>query len=164
MGLALGVKMATTQRDKWEDNYRRLLRFVEREGHCRVPARYEEDGIRLGRWVCSQREKRNLMPQEYRQALEDVNGWYWNGQQAKWDHAAFLLDEYVAREGHAVVPARHVEGDFHLGRWVWHLRGDHRRGTLSKKRRVFLERYEGWIWDATEAPVTVGSPNKKKRS
>ena len=36
----------------WEEGFAHLQRFVEREGHARVPPRYrEEDGFRLGEWV-----------------------------------------------------------------------------------------------------------------
>ena len=39
----------------WEDGFRHLTIFKEREGHCRVPSRHVENGFRLGGWVETQR-------------------------------------------------------------------------------------------------------------
>ncbi len=45
------------------------------------------------------------------------------------------LREYIAREGHANVPARHVAGDgFKLGAWVGHRRNECRVGRLTTAR------------------------------
>ena len=40
---------------QWEEGFAELQRYHHREGHCRVPERHREQGIRLGLWVAVQR-------------------------------------------------------------------------------------------------------------
>ena len=44
--------------EAWEEAFTKLLQFCEREGHCRVPSGYKEDGFTLGSWVGVQRRTR----------------------------------------------------------------------------------------------------------
>jgi hypothetical protein len=46
---------------RWEQGFAALLRFKQREGHCRVPIQYREGNFRLGLWVSVQRRKKNVM-------------------------------------------------------------------------------------------------------
>jgi hypothetical protein len=41
--------------ERWDRGYAALVRFVEREGHAKVPRNHVEDGAMLGRWVSYQR-------------------------------------------------------------------------------------------------------------
>lgn len=134
---------------KWQEQYKRLLRFVKREGNCRVPARYVEDDVRLGRWVSKQRELRDQLSKDRYQLLEKIPGWFWKGQDAKWARASALIEQYAKREGHTRVPKKHIEDGFALGVWVMHLRDDYLRGHLSEERRKYLQKLPGWVWDAT---------------
>src|SRR6476619_2447528 len=68
----------TPRTDQWEYGFSRLKEFCEREGHCRVPDRYEtDDGYRLGAWVGLQRRKTDKMDLERRRRLEELPGWLW---------------------------------------------------------------------------------------
>jgi len=42
--------------EQWERRYQLLRKFNEREGHCNVPKRHVEDGIKLGNWLNNQRQ------------------------------------------------------------------------------------------------------------
>lgn len=131
---------------KWKEHYQRLLAFVEREGHCRVPARYVEDGFGLGRWVRTQRTAKDKLTADRYRALEAVEGWHWSGQEAKWERAIVLLDQFISREGHARVPKHHIEDGFKLGTWVMHQRHHYRQGVLPKEREIYLNKISGWAW------------------
>ena len=53
---------------RWEYNFHLLERFVEREGHCRVPSRHVEDGENLGSWLNAQKDayrRGKLLPDRY---------------------------------------------------------------------------------------------------
>ena len=40
----------------WEHKYDLLVKFKEREGHCRVPYKHQEDGENLGFWLTGQKQ------------------------------------------------------------------------------------------------------------
>ena len=61
---------------QWEEGFRTLQSFHQREGHCLVPRRHCEQGYRLGQWVSKQRQFKDTMPPERRQRL-DALGFVW---------------------------------------------------------------------------------------
>jgi hypothetical protein len=64
--------------DQWEEGFSHLKQFSEREGHCRIPAKYKaEDGYRLGVWISKQRARKDKMNAVRRQRLEALPGWVW---------------------------------------------------------------------------------------
>jgi hypothetical protein len=75
-----------------------------------------------------------------------LKDWNWAGQDAKWERGHAVLLRYVKREGHALVPKPHREGDFALGVWVMHQRAAYRKGRLSEERSERLDRVPGWAW------------------
>ena len=71
--------------DRWEEGFRRLLHYVERNGDARVPATYTVDGFRLGAWVNVQRNahsKGTLDADRERRLREEVPGWTWSARDA----------------------------------------------------------------------------------
>jgi len=44
--------------EKWEKNYRLLVRFRQREGHWGVPQKHIEGGMKLGEWLDRQRQEK----------------------------------------------------------------------------------------------------------
>jgi hypothetical protein len=140
------VSIKNRYQEKWQEHYRLLLKYVEREGHSRVPARYKEDGFALGRWVQIQRDKRSRMSDERRAALEEIEDWNWKGQDAKWQKGYDTLCQFVEREGHAYVPKLYTEDGYALGVWVMHQRIRYRDKKLSHERAQALEQVPGWDW------------------
>ena len=57
------------------------------------------------------------MSEARRRRLEALPGWVWN-KFAQFQEGLRFLRAFSEREGHARVPALHVEEGFHLGRWV----------------------------------------------
>ena len=61
--------------------------------------------------------------------------------------ALCALWSFVAREGHARVPFRHIEHEFPLGRWVARRRRDAKARRLARDLWATLGALPGWTWD-----------------
>jgi hypothetical protein len=60
----------------WEEGFGYLKIYKKREGHCRVPQGYAENGFRLGVWVAHQRRIKSKLSKERRQRLNGL-GFIW---------------------------------------------------------------------------------------
>jgi superfamily II DNA or RNA helicase len=138
--------------DTWEQGFRRLLDYVERQGDARVPVSYRVSGFRLGEWVNTQRDKhsKGTLDQNYCARLEAVPGWVWNPLDAQWEEGFRRLQAYVEACGDARVPSSHKADGYNLGGWVSIQRGRYAKGTLDPDRRDRLEVLPAWTWTATD--------------
>ena len=139
--------------DRWKSALAALHQFVKREGHALVPAEHIEGGVALGRWVIRQRARyaAGRLEAERAAMLEALPGWVWNTQENKWNRGLAALHHFVTREGHALVPAEHIEGGVKLGWWVQTQRQAQRAGRLSRKRAAKLESIPGWVWSVRDS-------------
>jgi superfamily II DNA or RNA helicase len=131
----------------WDKCYGVLKKFKEREGHCRVPQLYEEDGLTLGTWIKTQRashEKKELKPERVRR-LESI-GFSWNPYGEDWENGFSTLQKFKKREGHCRVPPNFKEDELTLGAWVYVQRIFYHRGKLDSERIKRLESI-GFSWD-----------------
>ena len=150
---AFDVRLVEQTTASWEFFFGLLESFVEREGHSRVPLRYREDGYRLGSWVNSSAISHEEVgsPRERVRRLEAVRGWVWDTYEASWDEGYGHLLRFVEREGHALVPAKHLEDGFRLGSWINVQRRQFHQGSLRGERQARLEALPSWSWDALRA-------------
>ncbi len=147
----------------WESGFHALETFVARYGHSNVPQDFKLGDYALGSWVARQRRThaRSDLSRERQRRLEKLPGWVWNASQArnlskrqeKWERNFALLKRFAEREGHARVPAGHLEEGVPLGRWVAYLRAANRGAIVGAKRpakdeRRRLEALPGWSWAA----------------
>src|SRR6266536_5817062 len=82
----------------WEDGFRCLTVYREREGHCRVPARHRENGFPLGTWVSNKRKAKDSMRVDHRLRLNQL-GFVWDPFQVDWEEGLRHLQNYREREG-----------------------------------------------------------------
>ncbi|MEK6251845.1 MAG: Helicase associated domain protein [Actinomycetota bacterium] len=136
----------------WEEGFAHLERFVEREGHSRVPQQWSEDGYRLGTWVSNQRTRSHRLNPERRTRLEHLVDWTWDPREAAWNEGYARLLRFAEREGHGRVPSAYRDDDgYQLGAWVSTQRRFRKRGWVSKEHAGRLEAVPGWVWSAQEA-------------
>jgi hypothetical protein len=137
---------------QWEDTMALLKQFVAREGHARVSIGHIEDGVQLGKWVHTQRSayKRERLSVLQVTRLEALPGWSWGPYMDTWEKNFAVLEQFVAREGHARVPVRQVENGFRLRDWVALQRAQYRGGKMSGPRVARLEALPGWSWALVE--------------
>jgi hypothetical protein len=65
--------------EQWNEAYEALVKFREREGHCRVPDGHVEDGLNLGRWVKKQRSFQMQMSSDRTKRLKSL-GFIWKAR------------------------------------------------------------------------------------
>jgi superfamily II DNA or RNA helicase len=132
--------------DAWEEGFAALTTFKAREGHCRAPKDHVEGTFKLGSWIANQRTHRDTMFAERRQRLDAI-GFVWDALEQAWDEGVVVLTTFKCREGHCLVPKRHVEGGFRLGHWV-----STQRNNRTKMPRERMQRLDaiGFVWDPLE--------------
>lgn len=60
--------------EQWEKNYRLLVRFQQREGHCNIRQTCKEDNICIGKWLYNQRQlkKEGKLDCNLQKRLEEI--------------------------------------------------------------------------------------------
>jgi hypothetical protein len=151
-----------TREAAWEENFAALVRFVEREGHARVPNIRVEDSFSVGSWVINQRASygRGQLSKERANRLEALPRWTWDPYGDDWEKGFEALVRFTEREGHARVPKSYVENDFKLGQWVSGQRTVKNKGQLRKDREERLNAIPGWTW----TPLASGQDGNRQAS
>ena len=135
----LGVSF-DPHRDQWERNFALLENFKEMKGHCNVPAFHEEDGVKLGHWLSSQRAsmKKGKLDEWCQHRLEEL-GMIWDPFEDQWERNFALLEGYKNREGHCNAPVSYEEDGIKLGTWLNTQRMSMKRGKLDESYQRRLE-------------------------
>jgi uncharacterized protein (DUF2384 family) len=127
----------------WDVNYGRLKKFQARVGQCRVPVRHEEDGLKLGTWVKTQRRRADKLSPDRKERLNAL-GFVWDAHTQQWEDGFAALKAFQARVGHCRVPIKYEEDGFKLGSWVDRQR--RKADKLSPDRKDRLNAI-GFVWD-----------------
>lgn len=131
---------------KWEEAFRHLKEFSDREGLAAVPVSYKaENGFPLGTWLANQRVTREKMPLDRKARLEALPGWSWDPLLDMWMRAFSYLKEFAEREGHVNV-RRNLKLDDGYGIGSWVATQSKRKDRLSAEQRTQLEALPGWVW------------------
>jgi len=132
--------------EEWDLMYNHLLQFQKREGHVRVPDKYQKDGFSLGTWVGRQRKKMSSLSAPKIERLNLI-GFVWDPYKVNWEEGFSKLKIYHSREGHCAVPQRHQEAGYKLGAWVSNQRM--KKHKYPNDLRQKLDEL-GFIWDASK--------------
>jgi len=138
---------------QWRRCMSALASFATREGHARPRAKHIEADVKLGTWVVGQRTayRRGRLADARVRELEAFPGWSWDPIEDRRVAHLEALRRYVAREGHARVPAKRMEQGLPLGQWVRIQRSLHNDGRLDVCRQSELEKFPGWVWSVRHA-------------
>ncbi|MHB8449306.1 MAG: DEAD/DEAH box helicase [Mycobacteriales bacterium] len=149
---AFEVRLVEHTTATWEQWFGMVQTYVEREGHAAVPVDHMVGTWRLGLWVAIQRRlgREGALLADRRERLESLPGWSWTPSSEQWGLGFRALGAFVEREGHAVVPKRHVEVGVNLGTWVQHQRTNYRNGMIDAERVALIEGVPGWVWNTKD--------------
>ena len=67
---------------QWDQGYQAQQDYWAREKHYAVPAKFQENGFKLGVWVGTQRTKAEQMTPERKQKLDSL-GFIWDASKGK---------------------------------------------------------------------------------
>jgi len=139
-----------TNADRWEEGFRRLVDYVERNGDARVPKSYTVGNYPLGAWVHNQRcsHSAGTRAADRQRRLQDLPGWTWTPHADQWKEGFRHLVQYVESHGDARVPLAYAVDGYKLGHWVNKQRANHAKGTLAPDREHRLGAVKGWTWDS----------------
>ena len=154
--LNTSISIAITDRigSGWDEWYGRLKAYKQREGHCCVPQRQQDQGFWLGVWVGNQRKAQAAMSPTRRARL-DALGFVWDVLEVWWEEGFHQLQRFHQQEGHCRVfgTYRDPTSGFWLGQWVSVQR--RAQAALSPERRQRLDAL-GFVWDVIEGQWEEG--------
>jgi superfamily II DNA or RNA helicase len=131
----------------WSRRFEELQSFKEKNGHCDVPARYN-DNRALGAWITEQRsrKRKGTLAPEHEEKLRNL-GVSW-GKEEKlntWEDRFRDVLRFRDQHGHCSVP-RHFKGDAGLANWATKQRQKKREGTLDSEKVARLTEI-GFVWE-----------------
>ena len=135
---------------------RALRQYGVRENHFLVPFTHQEsfegELVKLGVWVRTRRNRyrASKMAADEIIELENMPGWAWDPDLARFYIKLSALKQFHKREGHLKPPRNHREElngqKFDLYSWVTWLQGLNKKGKLDEDRHKALNALPGWTW------------------
>jgi superfamily II DNA or RNA helicase len=138
------VGFSTKPRDEiWDQYFRAVRKFRQREGHFRIKRNHTEDGLKIGSWMQNQRSLKDKLSTDRLKKLNSI-GFTWDVMLEQWEYAYHELKIFRKREGHCHVPTSYEQGGIKLGRWA-----STQRIELNQLSRERISRLNslGFVWD-----------------
>ncbi|CAJ1937634.1 unnamed protein product [Cylindrotheca closterium] len=156
------------QENQWRIQFKKLIEFKLKNGHCCVPHSFPEDPI-LARWVKRQRyqykklnekDPSSTMTTRRIEELESV-GFVWHSHAAAWMEKLNDLKAFKAQTGHCNVPSHYPE-NVQLSTWVKCQRRQYKLYISGASSNMTVQRFEaledlGFVFD-----IRNKSSKKKK--
>ena len=133
---------------QWNLQYEKLVELKRKNGHCRMPHRYDPDRP-LGRWANAQRtfHSNNELRLDRKELLDKIE-FVWISQSQhldnQWNLQYEKLVEFKRKNGHCAVTSRY-EQDKSLRMWVKNQRQYLINKRLRSDRKAILDEI-GFIW------------------
>lgn len=152
------LRLVNEVSDAWERRYAACLAWGQAHPGRRMPRATVVDGMRVGEWAAMQRRtySAGLLAAERVELLDQVPGWAWDVDAARFDETVAALRAYAEEHGSVeespVAPSR-FDGLYsakpraeRLWLWMARQRQAYRRGSLPERRIRQLEALPGWTW------------------
>ena len=141
---------------KWNGYLELARQYAKEHGNLTVPKAYvTPEGVKLGIWICSQRDSygKGRLSREQIKSLEEL-GMSWDRSESKWEKGFRYCKRYVEEHGDINTIAEDFQyGDFRPLPWLRAQRSRYAGGKLSDDRVARLEtlgihwRQQDAMWD-----------------
>ena len=121
--------------EQWEESFRALKAFKDREGHCLVVRNHREGKHKLGIWVGTQRQNKHQLSPERIRRLDNL-GFNWNPLTYQWEEAFKALAKFHRKEGHCLVSRTYTHKNIQLGNWVMSQRKNRSQLSVDQIKRL----------------------------
>lgn len=133
----------------WEKGYAHAKAYYENHGDLKVPSTYkEQDGYRLGAWICNQRDRKERLSVPRKERLDEI-GMIWEKTDS-WEVRYALAKAYYMEHGDLQVPPKYIAEGVWLNKWLNEqkqiYRGNQNGKVLTKDRIARLEEI-GICWE-----------------
>lgn len=134
--------------DTWNERLALLKKYIDINGHSRVPIRHIDGDIKLGNWASIQRisYKEGTLDSKKISLLESLPNWRWDILNDRWNESFELLNDYLKNHSLDQVIQNLIYKDFRLGSWLRNQRNSYKLGDLSEERIKKLESIKGFKW------------------
>ena len=137
----------------WEKGYVHAKAYYENHGDLKVPSTYkEQDGYRLGAWICNQRDRKERLSVPRKEMLDEI-GMIWEKTDS-WEVRYILAKAYYMEHGNLQVPPKYIAEGVWLNKWLNEqkqiYRGNRNGKILTKEQIARLEEI-GIFWEDKSA-------------
>ena len=124
---AIGMTWENKYEAAWTRGYEAARKYFEENGDLNIPIAYvTKDGYKLGAWLCDQRDKRNKLSQERKEALSRI-GVVWE-KADPWETRYQYAKAYYDEHGDLNMPGGYVADGMWIAKW------------LNEQRHVYMGR------------------------
>ena len=118
---SIGFCLESADKKDFDDVFNILCEYKEEFGDCNVPYNYIYNGVKLGLWVCAQRQAYKgkggvTLTQDKINKLNSI-GFIWDHLDNQWNENFNLLCEYKEEFGDCNVPKEYIYKGVRLGKW-----------------------------------------------
>ena len=137
-----------TLEELWNEKYQLLLEYYEEHGNIGAPSNYVIKGVRLGRWLHTQRQAYKgiggwRITEEHIEKLNALGmNWGKSKNTITWDEYYELLKKYYNEHGNINIPKNYTVNGINLGTWINTQRQAYKNHTLSPERIIKLEKLD----------------------
>ena len=151
----LGIKWDVIN-ESWEEKYKLLKKYKKEFGNINVPAKYEIDGINLGKWLVTQRMAYKGL-YSYKITKEQIAklnklGMKWELDEAIWNEKYALVKKYYDIHGNINIPSYYKPNAIPLKTWLNTQKMMYKNGTLDF-RYIKLLNQLGIDWSIKDTKV-----------
>ena len=143
-------------KDTWQNCYKSLKNFSEKNDHCNPPQDFKVNNVLIRSWIRRQRNQKHNLTEEQIKKINTIKHWDWDPTETAWNTGFSEFTKFIKINGHGFVDKNYkCENGFNLGSWVV----VQRKQKLNETRKKKLEQTGHWIWSVYDVEWENGFKN-----